>query len=283
MPTIVQPTVVRAVREMAADKHIRRIGWWLLVLTMFCFSIVAGIYTKNEYVWLSVIAGICLVFALCILCILAEPIVSFSRYLWIWLRQGVDRERAWEICFPKRIPSYSSDSDGMHFTLLLTCTLLATPMFVSTFLFLQSPDVVHVVGNQTTLNKLRIGIPFAQSIHAISRSRKATIDADAKTADGVMVQGTVTMGFSTTKDEATLVRLANASPDADHLMEAQAKQELQSRFQSEISKLKLSELQSTLSIEYRTGQALDRNQLVAEGIQPEGKMEVSNLHPYFSR
>jgi hypothetical protein len=110
-----------------------------------------------------------------------------------------------------------------------------------------------------------------------------TIEKDAKTIDGAMVRGTVTMKFSAMKDEATLIRLAGNSSDPNYAINKKAEWELDQQFSIEMSKMKLSELQSSLSIEYNTGKALDRKQLAVEGIYPDGKMEISNLHPYFSR
>ena len=285
MPTIVKPTVVRAFREVIADKLTRRIGAILLLLAMIAFSIVTGIQTNNDNVWLGIFVGLGSLAALCILSLLEVIITPFAQYLWMWLRHGIDRDAAWEKNFPEHTYTSRGDSgsDVGYFAWLLICGFIAIPMFASAFVFSSNLNTVYIIGQKTTLNQFRVAVPFVQSIRVIDLSRTVTIEKDAKTIDGAMVRGTVTMKFSAMKDEATLIRLAGNSSDPNYAINKKAEWELDQQFSIEMSKMKLSELQSSLSIEYNTGKALDRKQLAVEGIYPDGKMEISNLHPYFSR
>lgn len=278
MPTVVKPSLKRTVVEISEVLTLKRILKTLL-LVMCIFTVLAGINTGNATVVSGFMVGI-----VTLLCTMAFEfwVLDYFDYLVDWLVHGVDKETAWRNHFQRGSYSYG---ESVKITIPELLRIFGIPVlvfFLSAFLFASGTDKgVWILGERTSLNSGQlIAFPFVQTIKYLTFNQEQYLSSTATTKDGVKVNANLYVNLQLISDQGVIVRVAK-SPYPKASIRSSVTQIVASRFQTSIAEKNLSELQSTLVLEYNTGKQVGQEILSSSGVRWNGVLSVADLHPYF--
>jgi hypothetical protein len=278
MPTVVKPSLKRTAIEIREVLTLRRILKTLL-LAMCVFAVVAGINTGNTAIFAGFMVGV--VTLVCTISFELWGLVYFN-YLKDWLFHGVDKQTSWNNHF-----RYSSSEGSAKITILELLRLFGIPVsvfFLSAFLFASGTDKgVWVSGERTSLKSGQlIAFPLVQTIKYLPFNQEQYFSATATTKDGVKISANLYANLRLIPEQAVVVRVSKLA-DPQSSIQSAITQAITARFQSSIADKNLSELQSTLVLEYNTGKQVGQETLASSGVQWNGVLSVADLHPYFKQ
>lgn len=283
--TIDKPTLKRAVTEIATTFTAARMAK-LAVLSLVIFALVAGITYGNTTVIPGLMAAL--------VCFICEFVwfgwgIKQFKYLRDWLWHGIDRSTAKQTHFPKE-DYYSNISHGPWpaYDILEAFGLPALVFFLSSFLFVTGTYErsifrygIWVSGERTSMTSGWItAAPFVQPISLVPLKPAVQFFAVATTKDNVKVQGLVT-AYILLANEMRLITIAKQNRNPALVIDAGVERILTDGFKSAIAERNLSELQSTLTIEYKTGNSVTPQTIAAYAVKWNGILQIESLHPYF--
>ena len=265
--------ILNQLAQVSWTRKLTKLG----LLTLFIFSIIAGIYYGNASVGVGFLSMLVILLGMIAIACWVGP---FCQYLKYWLREDMSSESAWRRAFPKS--TYSRDDNDEPMDIKTALAIFGVPILlvtISACVFVSFPGTsssdIWVVGNRTTGAKGFIfAMPFVQEIKSVSVRQDQTFAVEAVTADGIPVRGRLNAEIVLREAEVVGTAARHAVPNKG--LSAEIQEALGRRFKIEVAKRKLDDLAHVMRIEFDTAQ--NQAELQRLGVGWDGVLRVDDLH-----